>query len=517
MNWELLIPFVGYLIVLVIIGLLALNKTKTYGMFFIAGRKLRILATALSAQATDMSAWLTIGLPGQAFLSGIGTIWVGIGCSLGTLLNWSGLAQRLRIYTGKLGSFTIPDFLESRYKDDTRILRLVSSILILIFMTAFVGAVAKGGAKAVEAATGIDFLWALVVTYLIILFYTFAGGFWAVAWTDVFQAILMIIILVVMPIVGLFALRDMGGISHAINQLDPSMLDPVGGLSGVAALSFVLGYFAWIVGYPGQPHIVTRFIAVEDPRKLRRPGSIIGMLWVLIGLWGAVALGIVGAAYFHGGLADPEMVTPELAKALLPLPLAGCVIAAIMAAMMSTVDSQLLVATSALVQDILVKLIKPTIKQENLLKIARIGTIIIAAASFYAGVSGSKFVFWAVSFAWGCSAATFGPLLLISIWWKKATKAGAIAGLIIGAIGDISFEYMGIKPLGAPAYFTWFFITAAIIIAVSLLTKPPEKVDREFEEIFRFEPVAESESKIQKIKARAKTEFDVVESFYIKA
>ena len=517
MNWELLIPFVGYLIVLVIIGLLALNKTKTYGMFFIAGRKLRILATALSAQATDMSAWLTIGLPGQAFLSGIGTIWVGIGCSLGTLLNWSGLAQRLRIYTGKLGSFTIPDFLESRYKDDTRILRLVSSILILIFMTAFVGAVAKGGAKAVEAATGIDFLWALVVTYLIILFYTFAGGFWAVAWTDVFQAILMIIILVVMPIVGLFALRDMGGISHAINQLDPSMLDPVGGLSGVAALSFVLGYFAWIVGYPGQPHIVTRFIAVEDPRKLRRPGSIIGMLWVLIGLWGAVALGIVGAAYFHGGLADPEMVTPELAKALLPLPLAGCVIAAIMAAMMSTVDSQLLVATSAMVQDILVKLIKPTIKQENLLKIARIGTIIIAAASFYAGVSGSKFVFWAVSFAWGCSAATFGPLLLISIWWKRATKAGAIAGLIIGAIGDISFEYMGIKPLGAPAYFTWFFITAAIIIAVSLLTKPPEKVDREFEEIFRFEPIAESESKIQKIKARAKTEFDVVESFYIKA
>ena len=517
MNWELVTPFVGYLIVLMIIGTLALGKTKTYGMFFIAGRKLHILATALSAQATDMSAWLTIGLPGQAFLNGIGTIWVGIGCSLGTLLNWSGLAQRLRIYTGKLGSFTIPDFLESRYKDDTRILRLVSSILILVFMTAFIGAVAKGGAKAVEAATGIDFFWALVVTYLIILFYTFAGGFWAVAWTDVFQAILMIIILVVMPIVGIFALRDMGGIFHAINQLDPSMLDPVGGLSGVAALSFVLGYFAWIVGYPGQPHIVTRFMAVEDPRKLRRPGSIIGMLWVLIALWGAVALGIVGAAYFHGGLADPEMVTPELAKALLPLPLAGCVIAAIMAAMMSTVDSQLLVATSAMVQDILVKLIKPTIKQENLLKIARIGTIVIAAISFYAGMSGSKFVYWAVSFAWGCSAATFGPLLLISVWWKKATKAGAIAGLIIGAIGDISFEYMGIKPLGAPAYFTWFFITAAIIIAVSLLTKPPEKVDREFEEIFRFEPIAESGSKIQKIKARAKTEFDVVESFYIKA
>lgn len=515
MNWELVIPFVGYLIVLMIIGILALGKTKTYGMFFIAGRKLHILATSLSAQATDMSAWLTIGLPGQAFLSGIGTIWVGIGCSLGTLLNWAGLSQRLRIYTGKLGSFTIPDFLESRYKDDTRILRLVSSILILVFMTAFIGAVAKGGAKAVEAAIGIDFFWALVITYIVIIFYTFAGGFWAVAWTDVFQALLMIIILIVMPIVGLFALKDMGGISNAINQLDPSMLDPLGGLSGIAALSFVLGYFAWIVGYPGQPHIVTRFIAVDDPRKLRRPGSIIGMLWVLIALWGAVAVGIVGAAYFSGGLADPEMVTPELAKALLPLPLAGVVIAAIMAAMMSTVDSQLLVATSAMVQDILVKLVKPTIKKDDLLKIARIGTIVIAAVSFYAGMSGSKFVYWAVSFAWGCSAATFGPLLLISIWWKKATKAGAIAGLIIGAIGDISFEYMGIRPLGAPAYFTWFFVTTAIIIVVSLLTKPPKKVDAEFEEIFKFEPTADS--KVQKIKARAKTEFDVVESFYIKA
>jgi len=480
MNWELVIPFVGYLIVLMIIGILALGKTKTYGMFFIAGRKLHILATSLSAQATDMSAWLTIGLPGQAFLSGIGTIWV-----------------------------------ESRYKDDTRILRLVSSILILVFMTAFIGAVAKGGAKAVEAAIGIDFFWALVITYIVIIFYTFAGGFWAVAWTDVFQALLMIIILIVMPIVGLFALKDMGGISNAINQLDPSMLDPLGGLSGIAALSFVLGYFAWIVGYPGQPHIVTRFIAVDDPRKLRRPGSIIGMLWVLIALWGAVAVGIVGAAYFSGGLADPEMVTPELAKALLPLPLAGVVIAAIMAAMMSTVDSQLLVATSAMVQDILVKLVKPTIKKDDLLKIARIGTIVIAAISFYAGMSGSKFVYWAVSFAWGCSAATFGPLLLISIWWKKATKAGAIAGLIIGAIGDISFEYMGIRPLGAPAYFTWFFVTTAIIIVVSLLTKPPKKVDAEFEEIFKFEPTADS--KVQKIKARAKTEFDVVESFYIKA
>lgn len=307
MDPGVIAAFITYLGLLVLISVWAQRRTRGYADYMVAGRRLQTVAVALSAEAADMSAWLTIGLPGQAFARGLVALWASIGCALGTLLNWTGLGLRLRILTGKFRAITIPDYLEARFADTSRFLRVFSALLILLFMTAYVGAVAKGAAKGVMGAIGVDFLTGLIISYIIIVVYTVVGDFWAVAWTDVLQALLMVMALIVLPIAGFMAV---GGIDKALTiiaQTKPSMLSPTGGLAGAAAVALAITYFAWIVGYPGQPHIITRFIAAEDPRKIRRPGALIGMFWVLATLWGAIGLGLAGFALLCPTLKDPEV------------------------------------------------------------------------------------------------------------------------------------------------------------------------------------------------------------------
>ena len=519
MDIGVVAAFATYLILLVIVGIWAERRTKSYSDYMVAGRKLQTLAVALSAEATDMSAWLTIGLPGQAFKRGLVALWASIGCALGTLLNWAGLGTRLRILTGKFRAITIPDYLEARFNDRSRFLRIFAALLILLFMTAYVGAVAKGAAKGIMGAVGVDFFWGLVISYVIIVAYTVAGGFWAVAWTDVVQAILMVMALIVLPIAGFAAV---GGIDKAFNIIaksNPAMLDPMGGLAGAAAIALAISYFSWIVGYPGQPHIVTRFIAAEDPRKIRRPGALIGMFWVLATLWGAVGIGLAGYALLGNTLADPEMVTPTLALKLLPSYVAGLIIAAIVAAAMSTMDSQLLVATSALIHDLYFKLRGVRLERRKMLMWSRIITIAIAAASFIAGISGSPFVYWAVSVAWGGSAAVFAPVLLLSVWWKRMSRAGAIAGMVIGAVGDLTCETLGIYPWGIPPYFIWFFVNLLVAIVVSLFTKPPEGVEEVFKTSFVKQPIARGSAgagSSTTTVTKALSELEIVENYALK-
>ncbi len=509
MELGVVAAFATYLILLALIGVWAERRTKEYTDYMVASRKLQTLAVALSAEATDMSAWLTIGLPGQAYRRGLVALWASIGCALGTLLNWVGLGARLRILTGRFRAITIPDYLEARFNDTSRFLRIFSALLILLFMTAYVGAVAKGAAKGVMGAIGVDFFHGLVISYIIIVAYTVAGGFWAVAWTDVLQALLMVIALVILPIAGFISV---GGIDKALTIIaksNPAMISPVGGLAGAAAIALAITYFSWIVGYPGQPHIITRFIAAEDPRKLRRPGSLIGMFWVLISLWGAVGIGLAGHALLGPTLPDPEMVTPTLALKLLPSFLAGLVIAAIVAAAMSTMDSQLLVATSALIHDLYFKLRGVRLSRRKMLFWSRVVTIVIAAVSFVAGISGSPFVYWAVSVAWGGSAAVFAPILLLSVWWKRMTRVGAIAGMVVGAVGDLTCESLGIYPWGIPPYFIWFFINLLVSIVVSLFTKPPEGIEEVFSKVFTKAPIRTTSP------IKALSEIEIVEKYVV--
>lgn len=473
---ALILAFVIYLIILVLIGIWSSKRNKTIDDFLIAGRKLGTWPVAISAQASDMSGWLVMGLPGRGFMYGVGAIWVAIGAAFGTLFNWSIIAKRLRRFTEKLRSLTIPDFLENRYKDDSHIIRAVATSIITIFMVAYVSVQLVASGKILSETFGWDYNSALILGFAIITFYTLMGGFFAVAWTDVFQGMLIVGILVILPIVGIVKLGGIGEVFSAVGQVNANTLSPGFGYAGLLFLLFAFASMSWIFGYPGQPHILTRYMAIKDEKKLWN-STLIGMTWVIISLWGAVLIGIIGLAMFKG-LPDPEKVMPLLAMSLLPEWAAGVVIAAITAAIMSTADSQLLVATSSVVEDVYHKLINPNADQKKLVLFSRISVLLLSVVAFILALQGGV-IYFLVAFAWGGLAASFGPLIILSLWWKRTTKWGAIAGMISGTATVIIWDKFGIAAsmppeLIVPGMLPAFFVSLFCIIIVSLFTVPPD-------------------------------------------
>lgn len=471
----LMLAFIMYLIILVVIGIWSSKLNKTLDDFLIAGRKLGTWPVAISAEASDMSGWLVMGLPGRGFMYGVGAIWVAIGTAFGTLFNWSVIAKRFRRFTERLRSLTIPDFLEDRYQDDTHLIRGVATSIITIFMVAYVSVQLVASGKILSETFGWDYTSALILGFAIITFYTLMGGFFAVAWTDVFQGLLIVAILVVLPIAGIIKLGGIGEVFSAAGQVDSNTLSPGFGYGGLLFLLFAFASISWIFGYPGQPHILTRYMAIKDEKKLWN-STLIGMTWVIISLWGAVLIGIIGLAMFKG-LPDPEKVMPLLAMELLPEWAAGVVIAAITAAIMSTADSQLLVATSSVVEDVYHKLINPKADQKRLVLLSRVSVLLLSAVAFILALQGGV-IYFLVAFAWGGLAASFGPLIILSLWWKRTTKWGAIAGMISGTATVIIWDKFGIvasmaPELVVPGMLPAFFVSLSIIIVVSLCSSPP--------------------------------------------
>jgi len=475
---TLILAFIVYLVILVLIGIWSSRLNKTLDDFLIAGRKLGTWPVAISAQASDMSGWLVHALPGRAFVYGISAIWTAVACALGTLFNWSVIAKRLRRFTEKLRALTIPGFLEERYKDDTHTIRAIATIIIAVFMVAYVSAQLVASGKILSETFGWGYHPALILGFAIITFYTLMGGFFAVAWTDVFQGMLLVIILVVLPIIGIIKLGGLGSIFTAIGQVDYNSISPTYGYSGILFLLFAFASMAWFFGYPGQPHVLTRYMAIKSEKKLW-DSTLIGMIWVIISLWGAVLIGIVGLAMFKG-LPDPETVMPMLAISLLPEWVAGIVIAAIVAAIMSTADSQLLVAASSVVEDVYHKLVNPKANQKKLLYLSRTSVLLLSGIAFIFAIPGeNSAIYFLVAFAWGGLAASFGPLIILSLWWKQTTKWGAIAGMISGMATVIIWDKSGItslmpKELIVPGMLPAFFVSLCCIIIVSLFTDPPE-------------------------------------------
>lgn len=476
----LILAFIIYLIVLVLIGIWSSRYNKKLDDFLIAGRKLGTWPVAISAEASDMSSWLVMGLPGRGFVYGIGAIWTAIGVSLGTLFNWSIIAKRLRRYTAKLRSLTIPGFLEDRYKDDTHVIRAIATGIITIFMVSYVSVQLVASGKILSEAFGWDYNTALILGFAIITFYTLMGGFFAVAWTDVFQGMLIVGILVILPIIGIIRIGGLSALFVEVGQINPNTLSPGFGYSGLLFLLFAIVSMSWFFGYPGQPHILTRYMAIKDEKKIWN-STLIGMTWVIISLWGAVLIGLIGLAFFKG-LPDPEKVMPLLAMHLLPEWAAGVVIAAITAAIMSTADSQLLVATSSVVEDVYHKLINPHANQKKLVLYSRISVLVLSVIAFLLALQGGV-IYFLVAFAWGGLAASFGPLIILSLWWKRTTKWGAIAGMISGTITVVVWDKLGIatflaKSLSSeliiPGMLPAFFISLCCIVIMSLVTLPPE-------------------------------------------
>ena len=471
-----LLVFLIYLVGMVIVGIITARfASKSLDDFILGGRKMWTPVIALSEKGTDMSAWLLIGLPGQAFKMGLGAIWAGIGVWLGSLFNWVVIATPLRKLAGKYNALTLPDYFEARFEDNSHLMRITSSFLIVFFFTLYVSAQVVGAGKILASTFGFHQVYGMIIGLSIILFYTMMGGFIAESWTDFFQGIIMAIALVVMCVVGLVITGGFGNVVMHVRGIDPSAAMLSAGQTGMALyLGLIMGGLAIGFGYAGQPHIVMRYMALKHPKEVKK-AAIIAMTWTTIAVGGAILLGFIAIPFLTGQITDPEHVTLAFAKEILPGWLVGFILAAATAAMMSTVDSQLLVATSAITEDIYRKLINPAATQKYLVKQARIFTIIIAVIAFILGLSATDLVYWLVLYAWGGLAATFGPPLILSLLWKNTTKMGVFVGMVIGAVTIVIWYNVPVLKNFMYELIPGFVLSLLATWLVSLFTKGQNK------------------------------------------
>ncbi len=495
-----MIAIAVYLLIMIFIGASFMKKNKNSEDYFLGGRSLNGFVAALSAGASDMSGWMLMGLPGSIYALGTGQVWIGIGLALGTIANWVFVAGPLRKYTIKANnSLTLPEFFVNRYRDEKKILLGVSSAVIVIFFVVYTASAFASGGKLFNSVFGMDYHLALIIGAMVILIYTFMGGFLAVCTTDFLQGLLMLIAVLTVPTV---AYCMMGGDNFTTNLVatgvDPSsFFDPLQeGGARISAVS-ILSSLAWGLGYFGMPHILVRFMAIKDKQELKKSKSI-AILWVVLGLGFACFIGILGRAYLAttlGEMQDPEKVFIEMIKKVftedtnLAL-LAGLFIAAILAAIMSTADSQLLVASSAISEDLYKGIVRKDADENKVLFVGRSATICVAIIALLIAWTPDSSVMKLVSDAWAGFGAAFGPLVLCSLFWKRTNFAGAIAGIVTGALTVIIWDYIPFggatigDKTGLYSLLPGFIISFVAIIIVSLCTKAPsDEIVKEFEEV----------------------------------
>ncbi|TLS36027.1 sodium/proline symporter PutP [Pseudalkalibacillus caeni] len=431
MNIATLITFIVYLVGMLAIGIAAYRLTSDLSDYVLGGRRLGGSVAALSAGASDMSSWLLLGLPGAMYAGGMSQIWIGVGLAIGAYLNWQFIATRLRKYTEVANdSITVPDFLENRFRDKSKALRVISALVILVFFTFYTSSGLVGGAILFESSFGMSYESALWIGAIVIISYTFLGGFLAVSWTDFFQGILMFLALVIVPIV---ALNEMGGWSETVNRvgdIDTTYLDVFTGMTTMGIISLL----AWGLGYFGQPHIITRFMAVKSSNEIPK-ARLVGMTWMIISLFGAIFTGFIGIAYFAGNpLENSETVFIQFTDLLFNPWISGFLLAAILSAIMSTIDSQLLVSSSAVAEDFYKAILRKNASQTELVWVGRIAVLVIALIAILLAYNPESSVLNLVSYAWAGFGGAFGPVIILSLFWKRMTRNGALAGIIVGAV-----------------------------------------------------------------------------------
>ncbi|RYV02851.1 sodium/proline symporter PutP [Shewanella sp. OPT22] len=435
-SLPILITFSAYLIAMLAIGFWAYKKTDNVDDYILGGRKMGPAVTALSVGASDMSGWLLLGLPGAVYVGGLGEAWIGIGLLVGAWLNWLFVAKRLRIYTQLTdNALTLPDFFEKRFNDKSGILKLISALTILVFFTFYTSSGMVGGAILFEKVFGLDYTYALLIGSVIIVSYTFIGGFFAVSWTDFFQGCLMLIALLIVP-VAIFSQPEN---QQNLSNLDPSMLSILHEDMTVIGL---LSLLAWGLGYFGQPHILSRFMAIGDPKDLTVSRRI-GMSWMIVSLLGALTVGLAGAVHFaNSPLENSETVFIYLTQAAFSPWIGGLLIAAILSAIMSTIDSQLLVCSSVVTEDFYKKWLKPSASSKELMIIGRASVFLVAVVAALIALNPESNVLELVSYAWAGFGAAFGPVVILSLFWKGYSKAGAIATILTGALTVIIWKQL---------------------------------------------------------------------------
>ncbi|EAL7206893.1 sodium/proline symporter PutP [Campylobacter coli] len=471
-NTPIAIMFVAYAALMLYIGFYFYRQNKNTEDYFLGGRSLGPVVSALSAGASDMSGWLLMGLPGALYASGLIESYIAIGLSIGALLNWSFVAKRLRIYTSVIAnSITIPDYFETRFDDDKHILRIVCAIVILIFFTFYVSSGLVGGAKLFEATFGIRYEYALTTGTLIIVAYTFLGGYKAVCWTDLLQGLLMMGALIVVPAVMLYHLGGFGEAMAVIEEIKPnalSMGEGIGALSIVSALAWGLGYF-------GQPHILVRFMSIRSTKDIPA-ATFVGISWMVISLIGACFIGLLGIAYVHKfelTLQDPEKIFIVMSQLLFNPWIAGILLSAILAAIMSTASSQLLVSSSTIAEDFYKRIFNKEASNKTVMNLGRIGVLLVALVAFVISTDKESSVLSIVAYAWAGFGASFGSVMLFSLFWSRMTRIGAILGIITGAVMVVLWKNYLAELFNFPIYeiVPGFVAASAVIIIASLLTQ----------------------------------------------
>lgn len=477
MNWSpLYVTFAFYIILMLGIGFVAWRSINTLDDYILGGRNLGSFVTALSAGASDMSGWLLLGLPGALFLSGLSESWIAVGLIIGAYCNWKFVAGPLRVYTEKTdNALTLPDYFSNRFEDNSKLLRIISAFIILIFFAIYSASGIVAGARLFESVFHVPYAQALWVGAAATIAYTLVGGFLAVSWTDTVQASLMIFALILTPIVVIYTLGGVDSSLVLIEQTNPSNLDFFKGASAISIISLM----AWGLGYFGQPHILARFMAVDSVKSIPAARRI-SMTWMILCLLGAMAVGFFGIAYFtqhpenaSAVTANQERVFIELASLLFNPWIAGILLSAILAAIMSTLSCQLLVCSSALTEDFYKGFFRKNASQSELVWVGRFAVLLVAIIAIMLARNPDSKVLSLVSYAWAGFGAAFGPVILFSLAWKRMTRNGALAGMLVGAATVIVWKQYGL--FGLYELLPGFVFASVAIYLVSLLSAPPSE------------------------------------------
>lgn len=501
-SFCLITTIVVYLLMMLVIGFVFSKNNSNSEDFYLGGRKMGPIVTAMSAEASDMSSWLLMGLPGVAYLSGMSDpAWTAIGLGVGTWVNWLLVARKIRRYSANINAITVPDFYSKRYHDKSNVLNLIAAIVIIVFFIPYTASGFAACGKLFNSLFGVDYMTAMVISALIIVGYTIMGGFKAVSTTDLIQSIVMTIALIVVVCFGVTTAGGFGAVMDNAKEL-PGYLsmtathDIANGTSNTYGFLTIVSTMAWGLGYFGMPHILVRFMAVEDEKKLvlsRR----IATVWVFIAMTVAIFIGIVGLGMTKAGAlkflegSSSETIIVEIAGlissyGIFPAIVAGVILAGILAATMSTADSQMLAAASSVSQNIVQDFFKVKLSEKQSLLVARFTIIVISIIGIFLAKDPNSSVFGIVSFAWAGFGGAFGAVTLCALFWKRSNRWGALAGMISGGIMVFVWKY-AVRPLGGvwniyellPA----FIVSLLFVVIVSMLTEKPEaSIVKEFDE-----------------------------------
>ena len=475
-----LISLTLYFIAMLLIGLYSYRKsTSDVAGYMLGGRSLSPSVAALSAGASDMSGWMLMGLPGAMYITGMSSIWIAIGLVIGAFLNYLVVAPRLRTYTKFANhSITLPDFFENRFNDKSRVLRIVSSVVIVVFFTLYTSSGIVAGGKLFESSFGLNYEIGLYVTAGVVVAYTMFGGFLAVSLTDFVQGCIMFIALVLVPVV---AINEVGGVAEmqsTINTINPDLLNLFSGVSAIGIISAM----AWGLGYFGQPHIIVRFMAIRNVKDMPTARRI-GMSWMIVAIIGAMATGFAGIAYVAKTgikLDDAETIFIVLSQLLFSPLVAGFLLAAILAAIMSTISSQLLVTSSSLTGDFYQAFLHKEASEKQLVLVGRLSVLVVALLAIYLAYDRDSSILSLVSNAWAGFGAAFGPVIIGSLYWKGMTRNGALAGIISGAVTVLIWIYAPITIDGQSLSALMYEIVPGFIvcsIAIFIVSKLSPQVD----------------------------------------